>query len=126
MEPENTDAEPLGDEEPMTPTAPAPPEAPVTGDGFDLGVDLSLYELPANGALLHKIQAKRAERRREEEELEAAMAGITRPRTSQTTRQTPRPEHRTARSPGAYASTGSNLRRCSTVSSAASTRPSYT
>jgi hypothetical protein len=88
MEPEHTDAEPLGDEWPITPVpveaavetpAEAPTETPATGEGRDVGVDLSLYELPANGALLHQIQARRAERRREEEELEAAMATITAP-----------------------------------------------
>jgi hypothetical protein len=88
MEPEHNDAEPPGDEWPITPvpaeaavepSAEAPAEAPATGEGRDVGVDLSLYELPANGELLHQIQAKRAERRREEEELEAAVAAITAP-----------------------------------------------
>ncbi len=88
MESEHTDAEALGDEWPITPVpveaavetpAEAPAETPATGEGRDVGVDLSLYELPANGGLLHQIQARRAERRREEEELEAAMAAITSP-----------------------------------------------
>lgn len=83
MEPKDNDAEPLGDEEPMTPTASAPaeapPAAPATGEGRDLGVDLSLYELPARGELLRKIQAARAKRHREEEELEAAMVGTAPP-----------------------------------------------
>lgn len=84
MEPEHNDAEPPGDEWPIRPVpvevaAEAPAETPATGEGRDVGVDLSLYELPANGELLHQIQARRAERRREEEELEAAVAAITAP-----------------------------------------------
>lgn len=88
MEPEHNDAEPLGDEWPITPVpveaaveaaVEAPAEAPATGEGRDVGVDLSLYELAENGALLHQIQARRAERLREAEELEAAIAGITAP-----------------------------------------------
>ncbi len=79
MEPKDHDAEPLGDEEPMTPTAFAPAEAAATGEGRDLGVDLSLYELPARGELLRKIQAARAKRHREEEKLEAAMIGTAPP-----------------------------------------------
>ncbi len=92
MEPEHNDAEPLGDEWPITPvpveaaieaaaetSAEAPAETPATGEGRDAGVDLSLYELPANGALLHQIQARRAERRHEEEELVAAVVAIIAP-----------------------------------------------
>jgi hypothetical protein len=84
MEPEHNDAEPPGDECLITPVpvevaAEAPAETRATGEGRDVGVDLSLYELPANGELLHQIQAKRAERRREEEELEAVVVAITAP-----------------------------------------------